>query len=144
MKALPVRAGTAFFLLLPVILLCFSLAGCSLERTGGRKDRTEVTWETVEEADVPEDMKKEIEKQKEKPFQITWGDGEWLYIGKGYGSQPTEGYQIEVEGLWESGDFLCVDTRLDGPATGTEPEEKESYPWLVIRTGWTEKTVVFE
>ena len=70
MKALPVRAGTAFFLLLPVILLCFSLAGCSLERAGGRKDRTEVTWETVEEADVPEDMKKEIRNRKRSRFRL--------------------------------------------------------------------------
>ena len=57
-----------------------------------------------------QDFLKELEEKKINPFQMTYMDGEYLYIALGYGEQPTGGFSITIHGLYETGDKLCLET----------------------------------
>lgn len=126
-----------------LVVTMLAVQGCAVEseKNGRRKGRE---FTVTAEEDIPEEMWEDIEKSKEEPFWITYGDGEWLYIGQGYGKQEMQGYEVAAEKLEETDTFLYVTMRLDGPPAGEDVEETESFPFLVIRTEWSEKPVLFE
>lgn len=100
-----------------------------------------VSCQIVEEDDIPEEMKKVIELKKAEPFQITYEDEEFLYIGQGYGKKEMEGYEIEVDSCEESEHFVYIHMILHGPKE--EKEQKDSWPYLIIRLEKKEKQVIF-
>lgn len=85
-----------------------------------------------------------IGQKKTDAFKITFEDKGFLYICVGYGTQATGGYSIAVNDLYETANAVYVDTNLIGPS----PEEKgnpvESYPYIVIKTEFVDKPVVFD
>lgn len=93
--------------------------------------------------DCPEDFLKELEEKKINAFQMTYDDGSYLYIAVGYGEQPSGGFSIQVQGLYEKGTGLCLETSLVGPDEDTLVSERNSYPYIVIKTQKTEKEVYF-
>lgn len=99
-------------------------------------------YEVVEDLDIPEKLKQKIEAEKAEPFYLTYGEGKWLYICRGYGVKETGGYTVNVEEFSETDKFLYLDTSLTGP-TKEEAEEGNSFPYLVIRTARCEKQTSF-
>ena len=96
-----------------------------------------------------EELKKIIEEKKEKEFKITYQDGDFLYICVGYGKQETGGYSITVNELYLTANAIYMDTNLIGP----EPDKKElyhakedgvSYPYVVVKMEYMDKSVVFD
>lgn len=124
------------------LLLCV-LAGCSVEKKGEDK-QNDVEFTIVEEEEIPKEMARVIEEQKKEPFQITYGDKEYLYIGQGYGEQPTSGYSISVDSCYEAEHAIYIHTSLLGPGTEEEISENPTCPYVVVRVKWSEKHVVFE
>ncbi|MCH5252576.1 MAG: protease complex subunit PrcB family protein [Lachnospiraceae bacterium] len=124
------------------LLLLLILTGCETVTEEAAKGKD---WEytVVPERDCPEDFKKEIEPKKINKFQMTYDDGEFLYIAVGYGEQETGGFSIKIQGLYEKGESLCIETSLVGPEEDTIVKNKPSYPYIVIKTEKTEKTVEF-
>lgn len=131
------------FILLFCILIAGILAGCSVEKKDEKKLKDlEIT--VMEKDEIPEEMKKMIEEQKKEPFQITYGDKEYLYIGQGYGEQPTSGYSITADTCYEAEDAIYIHTTLLGPGKDEEISENPTCPYVVVRTTWNEKHVVFQ
>lgn len=126
---------------LTLFLIAF-LAGCETVTNDGARGRD---WEytVVPSHDCPEDFLKEIEKKKMNEFQMSYEDGEYLYIAVGYGEQQTGGYSIKVQGLYEKGENLCIETSLIGPEEDDIVRKKASYPYIVIKTERTEKDIKF-
>lgn len=128
-----------------VLLLCMMILviGCEKETEQAErgKDRD---YTVVAVRDCPEDFLKQLEEKKINAFQMTYMDGESLYIAAGYGEQPTGGFSIAVRGLYELGDKLCVETELLGPGKDDTVKEKASYPYIIIKTEKTDMEVLFE
>lgn len=133
-----IRAGFLSLLFLFVL----TLSGCETVKEGGEKGK-EQAYTVVPVRDCPEDFLKEIEKKKINAFQMSYEDGEYLYIAVGYGEQSTGGYSIKVQGLYEKGENLCMETSLVGPEEDDVVREKASYPYIIIKTERTEKDIDF-
>ena len=107
---------TRVWLLGIICCLVVCLAGCgqktSTEENG--KGKT-LEYTVVPAEDVPDTLKKEIDKKKINKFQITYEEGEFFYLASGYGERPSFGYNIKVNDLYSKGDVLYLDTTLTGP-----------------------------
>lgn len=125
------------------VLTALLLAGCSVEKTDTTKQK-DLEYTIVEKDEIPDEMKAEIEEQKAEPFKITYGDGASLYIGQGYGKQETSGYSVEIKACYETSNSVYIHTNLIGPDNGEEISDKATYPYIVVKLVWNEKTVIFK
>lgn len=124
-------------------LLFFSfLTGCQSVQTDSTRGK-DWDYTVVPTADIPQDFAEEIEQKKVNSFQMTYEDGVYLYIAVGYGEQNSGGYSIQLQGLYEKGEDLCVETTLTGPEDDVVVSDKASFPYIVIKTEKTDKNVVF-
>lgn len=130
-------------LMMVVICVIVCVAGCEKEEESKERGK-DWDYTVVAVRDCPEDFLKELEEKKVNAFQMTYMDGEYLYIAIGYGEQATGGFSIAVRGLYESGEGLCFETELMGPGKDEVVKEKPSYPFVIVKTEKTEKEVAFD
>ena len=132
------RIKTVFVLL---FLLCL-LSGCSIEKVRAQNG-VKPEYTVMKETDFPDKVKELIAENKESEFQLTYQDGSWLYLIKGYGKQKTGGYSIQIEdlSLWENA--IHLQTVLLGPDE-EDLKDDPSYPYLVVRMKYREEPVIFE
>lgn len=126
-----------------VIAVLFTLNGCSMEESSNEKLR-DLEFTIVEESDIPEELFKIIEEKKASEFKITYTDNESLYICIGYGEQKTGGYSIAVNDLYLTSNAIFINTNLIGPSKDEKISEALSYPYVVVKTEYMDKSVVFE
>lgn len=126
-----------------VILMLGIFGGCGLEKTDDRK-LEDLSYTILEEKEIPQEFLAVIEEKKEQMFKLTYTDEESLYIAVGYGVQQTGGYSISVNQCYLSQNAIYFDTTLIGPSKGEQVNEAKSYPYLVIKTKYSEKNVVFQ
>ena len=88
--------------------------------------------------------KQEKPEKKEASFKMTYADSGYLYLCVGYGKQDSGGYSITVDDLYASGEMIYLDTSLIGPKQAKELSKTPSYPYIVIKTPFEDKTVVFD
>ncbi len=119
------------------------LTGCSVEKEDMEKVR-DLEFTVVGEADLPQELAQLIQEKKAAPFKLTYSNDQGLYIAVGYGEQPTGGYSIYVEELYLTENSLVIDTELEGPERGEQTGVEKSYPYIVIRTEYLEKPVIFQ
>ncbi len=124
-------------------ILGILFTGCGLEETDSRK-LEDLSYTILEEQEVPQEFLSVIEEKKEGIFKLTYTDKEYLYIAVGYGEQQTGGYSIAVNQCYLTQNAIYFDTTLIGPSKGEQVNQAKSYPYLVIKTKFLEKSVVFE
>ena len=127
-----------FFALLP---LCMTL-GCGKEKEDYTKTG-DLDFTVVQEADVPKDLLKVIKERKSEPFHLTYLAEDALYLAKGYGEQPSGGYSITVEELFQAKEGICLKTTLIGPAADEKVTTAVTYPYIVIKLPRMETEVHF-
>jgi hypothetical protein len=93
--------------------------------------------------DIPDELQELIDTRMEDAFELTYSDGSFLYIVKGYGAQDTTGYSITVNDFYQAEDSLVFQTELFGPSKDEEVSEVQTYPYIVIKTEYLEDTVIF-
>ena len=84
--------------------------------------------------------------KKENAFKVTYQDNGFLYICIGYGEQVSGGYSITVNALYLTENAIYADTTLLGPDPADAASAKKnapSYPYIVIKTEFVDKPVVF-
>lgn len=136
----------SIFTIICITIMCITtclLAGCSAEKTSIEKLR-DMEFTVVPNKDVPEELKTMIDGKGENPFKLTYADNGELYIAVGYGKQPTSGYSINVKELFETKNAIYIHTNLIGPAKDEKILERATYPYIVVKTEYIEKNVVFE
>lgn len=122
----------------------FVLAGCSMLNEEQVKLQ-DIGFTVVSEEKQPGELKTIIEEKKGSPFQLTYNDGEYLYIVIGCGEQPEGGYSIAVNDLYLTEDNIYVNTTLLGPDSAENKGVKvPSYPYIVLKMDYLDKPVVFE
>lgn len=126
-----------------VCLMCMSVYACGKKQDTMEKIK-DLEFTVIAEDNIPEELLGRIEEKKKEAFKLTFEDKGFLYICVGYGAQQTGGYSIAVNDFFETANAVYVDTNLIGP----EPEEKsnqvESYPYIVLKTEFIDKPVVFD
>ena len=116
---------------------------CSSQTISTEKLR-DIDFTVVDEDDIPEPLEEMIDEREDKPFKLTYADNGVLYIAVGYGEQSTTGYSIQVKELYESENAIYIHTNLIGPAKDEKIIERETDPYIVIKTEFIDKNVVFQ
>ena len=126
------------------VIVCF-LAGCAKEKDPLEKIK-DLEFTVLAEENIPEELKNVIEEKKGNAFKVTYQDNGFLYICIGYGEQVSGGFNIYVNDPFFSGKTMYVDTTLIGPDpadTAVVKKNMPSYPYIVIKTEFIDKPVVF-
>lgn len=121
-------------------MLLFTGCGWKAEK----QEKINLAFTVVDEARLPEELLALVTEKKEAPFKMTYADSGYLYLCVGYGKQDSGGYSITVDDLYTTGEMIYVDTRLIGPKQAKDLGETPSYPYIVIKTPFEDKTVVFD
>lgn len=129
-------------ILLGIFAISLMIAGCSSNETDVKKIR-DLEFTVVEDADVPEQLMEVINEKKQQPFKISYSNDDYLYIVVGYGEQPTGGYSISVDDLFLTSNAVYIDTNLIGPSEKEYVTNTITYPYVVVKTEFIDKTVVF-
>ncbi|MDF2474460.1 MAG: putative rane protein [Lachnospiraceae bacterium] len=129
-------------ILLGVFAIGLLITGCSSNETDIKKIR-DLEFTVVEDADVPEQLMEVINEKKRQPFKISYANEDFLYIAVGYGEQPTGGYSISVDDLFLTSNAVYIDTNLIGPSEKEYVTNTITYPYVVVKTEFIDKTVVF-
>lgn len=128
-----------------IFFLSVLLTGCGLGMQKNKEEeKTNLEFTVVDEERLPEELKKMVDKKKAEAFKLTYGDGGYLYLCVGYGRQETGGYSIAVNDLYATENAICLDTNLIGPKDVEKKGEEPSFPYIVIKTPFMDKTVVFD
>ena len=123
------------------VAFLMTLSGCGSTEDLKLRD---LEFTIVGEEKIPEQLATMITEKKEAPFQFTYSDNENLYICVGYGKQESGGYSIAVNELYLTEENIHVDTNLLGPETTEKSNKVPSYPYIIIKTEYLDKTVIFE
>ena len=126
-----------------ICLMCMGVYACGKKQDAMEKLK-DLDCTVIAEDNIPEELFSRIEQKKTDAFKITFEDKGFLYICVGYGTQTTGGYSIAVNDLYETANAIYVDTNLIGPAPEEKSNQVESYPYIVIKTEFIDKPVVFD
>lgn len=131
--------------LLLLIGLMSILVGCNAKDSKPEKVK-ELEFTVVEDGDVPDKLMETINEKKSDPFKVTFTDDgeEYLYIVVGYGEKPTGGYSISVDEFYLAENVIYIDTNLIGPSEEEFVSNAVTYPYVVIKTEFTDKRVMFD
>ena len=99
------------------------LTGCGLIKIE-EGERTPLEYTIVKQEEIPAEAVRFMEQKKKKGFQMIYKVEDSMYLMKGYGTQVTGGYSIQV------------------PAEGKQGQEP-SYPCIVLKIKSTDKPVQF-
>lgn len=122
------------------LLLAIWMGGCSQKE----EEMANLEFTVVEEERLPEELLEIIEEKKAESFKMTFADGGYMYLCVGYGKQQTGGYSIAVNKLGTTENAVLLDTDLIGPQYADDKNAAPSYPYIVVKTPFVDKTVVFE
>ena len=127
-----------FYIIAGIFIL--ALAGCSIKKEDTKKIQ-DIEFTVVAPEDVPEELKEDIEKARDTPFRLTYADQGYLYMAR---EEERTGCSVEVNACYEASDAIRIQTTLLGPAKGEKTKEKKTYPYVVMKTEYREKDVIFE
>lgn len=127
------------FIIIGIVIM---MVGCTINKIDSQKVE-KIEYIIVEEDNVPEQLRKIIVEKKEKIFQLSYKDGEDMYICVGYGKQPTGGYSIKVKEIYSTKNTICIDTSLIGPNENDLVLKAASFPYIVVKIKNSKKTVIY-
>ncbi len=129
-------------ILIIFVALCM-LCGCSSTQIT-KEDKTPVDFTVVEKSAIPPELLRIIEEKKAEEFTMSYSLDGYLYIAVGYGTKNTGGYSIQVEELYETKSNIGINTTLVGPKAGEAVNKMPTYPFIVVKTEYIDKNIIFE
>jgi hypothetical protein len=133
-----ITIGAAFF-----CMVMFA-GGCSFSTDGKAAKVRDLEYTVVGGREIPEELSEEIEANKNTEFKLTYSDGEYLYIARGYGGQETDGYSIQMKELYVTDDAVYMQSELFGPQNGETVSQVETFPYVVVKTEFVDLPVLYE
>ena len=130
-------------LLLTILITSLGITGCKKENTEVKKIK-DLEFTTVEDADLPGELKEIIDEKKEEPFKLSYSNKDNLYIVVGYGKQNSGGYSISVDELYLTSNAIYINTTLIGPSKEDMVSQGVTYPYVVVKLEFREERIVFE
>lgn len=129
--------------LLEILLWAVVLYGCRFIRIE-EEPRRSLEYSIVKQEELPGELTALIREKKQREFQLTYQSGKELFLVKGYGTQLSGGYSIQVEELGATSQAIFFRTRLIGPSEGKTVISPPSYPYIVVKMAWQKEPVIFE
>lgn len=128
-----------------VLLVCQIVVfpGCTM-LSEERVKLNDLGFTVLSEEVIPQELKTIIDEKKSEPFKLTYSDEAYLYIVIGYGQQSSGGYSIAVNELYLAEESIYVNTTLLGPEQKDAGNKTPSCPYIVLKTDFIDKPVVFE
>jgi hypothetical protein len=123
--------------------LCLCLFGCKKEDTGREKIR-DIEFTVVSGEDTPEELAVLIDERKQNEFKLTYKTEDAFYVIRGYGVQTTGGYSVAINECYLTSNAIYFKTNLIGPDKTQEIPEAQSYPYVIIKMEYLDKTIVFQ
>lgn len=130
------------FLFIFVMAFVILTQGCSITKYDDTKIN-DLDFTILKESDIPPQVMDIVEKSKETNSRQSYLDSENLYIIICYGAQPTTNYSISIQEIYEAEKAIFISSMLMGPSKKEKVIETETYPYIVIRLDYNEKTVIF-
>lgn len=131
-----------------IIILFMVMIGCLLCACENSDDKEkklgELEFEILTDENIPNEVKDIINERQKSEFMTTYTDGKDLYIIIGYGKQATGGYSIRVDELYETKNNIYIGTTFMGPDKNETVTQVETYPTIVVRLKYIDKSVVFK
>ena len=125
------RVLSVFGILAVLVAGCIGFTGCHGDEEEDAKVQ-DLEFTVVGENEIPTALAELIGKKREKPFKLTYADGQDMYIVIGEGPQAGGGYSVVIR------------TELLGPEKGEASGTDTSYPVLIVKTAFMEEPVVFQ
>lgn len=123
------------------LILVLSMLGC--EQKAENLENLDFT--VLAEEQIPEQLRLMIAERQEAPFQLSYQDGDLLYLAVGYGMQDTGGYSIQVPAFYRTEEGLVLDTELLGPESAPSgAEAAKSCPYIVIMTEFRDEPIIYQ
>jgi len=126
-----------------VMIFAMSLTGCKDTKIEEKKIK-DLDYTVLGENEIPMELRQIIEENKLNVAKTTYVDMGELYIIICYGDQPTTGYSIEVNELYETKNTIAIKTTLKGPSKSEEVLNMITSPYIVVKLENMEKTVVYK
>lgn len=127
-----------------IFLLIIFLGGLSFLGCKKEEKIRDLDFTVVSEECIPEELRLEISEKKQEEFQMTFQDGNYLYLCVGYGRQKSGGYSICVKDLYLTDKSIVLDTTLLGPNRTKKVEVlSDTFPYIVIKMEYIDATVIF-
>lgn len=124
-----------------LLFIMILAAGCG-EREPKDKIR-DLEFTVLEEEAVPKAMAEVIAENKAQEMKLSYQNGGYLYIARGFGEQKTGGYSIQVQECYLAEDGIHVKFELLGPPRGEDIPEEPSCPYIVIKMEGMEEPILF-
>ena len=121
----------------------FLITGCGLDTTKEDVGQS-VEFTVVSPEEIPKELAGILDANKESEMMLSYRIEDYFYLIRGYGKQDTGGYSITVNHVVLKDDGIHVNTRLLGPAAGEEIPKEPSCPYVVVKTEYMEKQVIFD
>lgn len=126
-----------------IVVLGALLCACT-EVKNEEEKLGELKFEVLTDEDIPIEVKDIIKERQKSEFMTSYTDNKDLYIIIGYGKQATGGYSIRVDELYETKNNIYIGTTFIGPERNEKVTQSESYPHIVVKLNYIDKTVVFK
>ena len=127
--------------LIIMLFSLFCLNGCATDNDYPKTKDIDYTVVTGNE--IPKELRKMIKERKDSAFELSFSCEGELYIVKGYGKQLSPEFSITVNELYLSDNYIVFDTELYGTKNETKSKTK-SYPYIVVKTEYINKSIVFK
>lgn len=118
------------------LLAALLTGGCRWIRIE-EEERTPINYTIVKQSELPEELRRMIEEKKAEDFGMSCRLGEDLYLVRGYGTQMSGGYSIQIDEVSQNSGAVFFYTHLEGPQTPVHRGEP-SYPIIVVKTAGSE------
>lgn len=128
------------WILVLVVILCMMQAGCINKEEEGQRQK--VVYVVCKRSVIPVQLGKLIDEQKKEAFHFTYTTGDFTYYVIGYGRQYGSGYKIKVREFSADQTHIYIDTILKG-VTKEHQKQGKSYPYIVLKSQFYEKDVIF-
>lgn len=133
------KMAILLMLMFPVLWLM----GCQAGKLDEKKLR-DVEFTVVEKDEIPETLQEEIKDAKSEVMKMIYGEKGYLYVVRGYGTQDTTGYSIEVNECYETENAIYVRTSILGPGKEEKILNKKTCPYVVIKMEYTDKQIIYD
>lgn len=137
------RYVTGVLMLNMIIVAALMLGACGKDNADENKIG-DLKFEVISDDKLPDELKTIINERKGEMFKTTYADANNLYIIAGYGKQPTGGYSISVSELYETKNGIHFKTEFFGPSKSEKVTQSVTYPYIVVKLEYTDKSVVFK
>lgn len=126
-------------LLMLVLVAVLLTCGCTVIKSDNEK-KQDLDYTITDYNEVPDEVKKLIDEKKAEKFSTVFSDPENTYIIIGFGKKESGGYSIRLDEIYESDTDVFVKTTFSGPEEPADVTE-ETYPYIIIKIEYTEKSV---